>query len=50
MSKKIKVVVSSSWTHPISGKILPNGTELEIDEGYFNPSFLTKKTTKKAKK
>jgi hypothetical protein len=36
----MKVRVISSWTHPIKGKILPNGTELDIDSKYFNPAFL----------
>ena len=46
----MKVKVISSWMHPIKGKILPIGTELDIDAVYFNPAFLEKKTTKKSKK
>ena len=46
----MKVKVISSWTHPIKGKILPNGTELEIDKMYFNPAFLEEIKTKKTKK
>ncbi len=44
----MKVEVTSSWTHPESGKILPIGTKLDIDARFFNPSFL--KEVKRSKK
>lgn len=36
----MKVKVISSWTNPINGVILPNGTELEIDNKFFNSDYL----------
>ena len=34
----MKVKLKSSWTHP-KGKILPEGTEIEIDAMYFNAAY-----------
>ncbi len=47
----MKVEVLSSWTHPESGKIIPNGTILEIDKRFYTPAFLKEvKRTKKTQK
>jgi len=51
----MKVIVKSSWTNPTNGRILPNGTILNINPIYFNPAFVEEvkeevKETKKTKK
>ena len=53
----MKVVLKSSWTHAQQGKTYPGGTELEIEDRFFNKDYhekvkavAKKKTTPKKSK
>lgn len=46
----MKVKLKSSYTHPVQGKIYPEGTELEIDAMYFNADYHTEVKKSKPKK
>jgi hypothetical protein len=46
----MKVRVKSSWNHPVTGKTLSIGTELELEDYFFNPAFLEEVKTKSKKK
>lgn len=43
------VEITSSWCHPVNGRIIPNGNKIYIDERFFNASHM-KKATKESKK
>lgn len=43
------VEITSSWCHPVNGRIIPNGNKIDIDERFFNASHM-KKATKESKK
>lgn len=48
----MKVILKSSWCHAQKGKTYPAGTELDIEEVFFNKDYHEKKkkiTPKKSK-
>lgn len=51
----MKVIVTSSWTNPENGRIMPIGTKLNIKPIHFNSAFVEEVQqeeikTKKSKK
>ena len=39
----MKVILKSSWCHAETGKIYPDGTELDIKDKFFNEDYHEKK-------
>lgn len=46
----MKVEITRSWTHPVKGKILSEGTKLELEDRFYNPAFMKQVKKSKAKK
>jgi len=46
----MKVILKSSWTHPQQGKTYPAGTELDINDVFFNKDYHEKKKKSTPKK